>query len=173
MGATNLTEVGVIKNTDAAKYFDPQVETMPREALAALQFERLRKTLRNAYDHVPLHRQRMDAAGVVPEEVRTLDDLRRVPFTFKTDLRDHYPYGMFARPVSALSRLHASSGTTGKATVVGYTAADIDNWANLMARSLRGAGAHAGDVVHNAYGYGLFTGGLGAHYDTEIGRAHV
>jgi phenylacetate-CoA ligase len=174
MGATTLTEVGVIKNTDAAKYFDPQVETMPREALAALQFERLRKTLRNAYDHVPLHRQRMDAAGVVPEEVRTLDDLRRVPFTFKTDLRDHYPYGMFARPVSALARLHASSGTTGKATVVGYTAADIDNWANLMARSLRGAGARAGDVVHNAYGYGLFTGGLGAHYGAErLGGAVV
>ena len=96
-----------------------------------------------------------------------MDDLRRVPFTFKTDLRDHYPYGMFARPVSSLARLHASSGTTGKATVVGYTKSDINNWADLMARSLHGAGARAGDVVHNAYGYGLFTGGLGAHYGAE------
>ncbi|MBK9235182.1 MAG: phenylacetate--CoA ligase [Rhodoferax sp.] len=167
MGATTVTEVGVIQNTDAANYFDSKVETMPREALAALQFERLRKTLRNAFDNVPLHRQRMQAAGVVPEEVRSMDDLRRVPFTFKTDLRDHYPYGMFARPVSSLARLHASSGTTGKATVVGYTKSDINNWADLMARSLHGAGARAGDVVHNAYGYGLFTGGLGAHYGAE------
>ncbi|MBK6295406.1 MAG: phenylacetate--CoA ligase [Rhodoferax sp.] len=167
MGATTVTEVGVIQSTDAAKYFDSKVETMPREALAALQFERLRKTLRNAFDNVPLHRQRMQAAGVVPEEVRSMDDLRRVPFTFKTDLRDHYPYGMFARPVSSLARLHASSGTTGKATVVGYTKSDINNWADLMARSLHGAGARAGDVVHNAYGYGLFTGGLGAHYGAE------
>ncbi|MDP2369109.1 phenylacetate--CoA ligase family protein [Rhodoferax sp.] len=147
---------------------------MPREALAALQFERLRSSLRNAWDNVPLHRQRMQVAGIVPEEVRSLDDLRRVPFTFKSDLRDHYPYGMFARPVSGLARLHASSGTTGKATVVGYTRADIDNWANLMARSLHGAGARAGDVVHNAYGYGLFTGGLGAHYGAErLGGAVV
>jgi phenylacetate-CoA ligase len=167
MGASTLAETGVIKNTDAATYFDAQVETMPREALLALQFERLRKTLRNAFDNVPLHRQRMQAAGVVPEEVRSMDDLRRVPFTFKTDLRDHYPYGMFARPVSSLARLHASSGTTGKATVVGYTKSDINNWADLMARSLHGAGARAGDVVHNAYGYGLFTGGLGAHYGAE------
>ena len=174
MGATNLTEVGVIQNTDAANYFDPRAETMPREALAALQFERLRATLRNAHDHVPLHRQRLQAAGVVPEEVRSLDDLRRVPFTFKTDLRDHYPYGMFARPVSSLARLHASSGTTGKATVVGYTLSDLDNWADLMARSLHAAGARAGDVVHNAYGYGLFTGGLGAHYGAErLGAAVV
>ncbi|MBK9572220.1 MAG: phenylacetate--CoA ligase [Rhodoferax sp.] len=174
MGATTLTEVGVIQNTDAAKYFDSKVETMPREALAALQFERLRKTLRNAWDNVPLHRQRMEAAGVVPEEVRTPDDLRRVPFTYKTDLRDHYPYGMFARPVTSLARLHASSGTTGKATVVGYTKADIDNWADLMARSLHAAGARCDDVIHNAYGYGLFTGGLGAHYGAErLGAAVV
>lgn len=167
MGATTLREVGVIKNTASDRFFDPDAETLPREALAALQFERLRQTLRNAHDHVALHRQRMDQAGVVPEEVRTLDDLRHVPFTLKTDLRDHYPYGMFARPLSSLARLHASSGTTGKATVVGYTKADIDNWADLMARSLHAAGARAGDVVHNAYGYGLFTGGLGAHYGAE------
>lgn len=174
MGATTLTEAGVIQNTDAANYFDSYAETMPREALAALQFDRLRKTLRNAYDHVPLHRKRLDTAGIVPEEVRTLDDLRQLPFTLKADLRDHYPYGMFARPVSSLARLHASSGTTGKATVVGYTKADLDNWADLMARSLHAAGARAGDVVHNAYGYGLFTGGLGAHYGAErLGAAVV
>ena len=171
MDAT-LMQVRSRNNTDA--YFDAHAETMPREALAALQFERLRKTLRNAYDNVPLHRQRMQDADIVPEEVHCQDDLRHVPFTFKADLRDHYPYGMFARPVSALARLHASSGTTGKATVVGYTKADIDTWAELMARSLHSAGARAGDVVHNAYGYGLFTGGLGAHYGAErLGAAVV
>src|SRR5665647_897410 len=106
---------------DPGSYFDQSAEIMPREALAELQFERLRKTLRNAYDKVALHRQRMDAAGIKPEDVRTLDDLRRIHFTFKTDLRDHYPFGMFARPVASLARLHASSGTTGTATVVGYT----------------------------------------------------
>ncbi|MEI8325902.1 MAG: phenylacetate--CoA ligase [Betaproteobacteria bacterium] len=169
-----MTKVATANPGGSNAYFDAQAETMPREALAALQFERLRSTLRNAYDNVALHRQRMQDAGVVPEEVRTLDDLRRVPFTFKTDLRDHYPYGMFARPVSGLSRLHASSGTTGKATVVGYTAQDIDHWADLMARSMHAAGARAGDVVHNAYGYGLFTGGLGAHYGAErLGAAVV
>ncbi len=148
-------------------YFDPHAETMPREALAALQFERLRNTLRNAYDHVPLHRKRMEQSGIKPEEVRTLDDLRGIPFTYKTDLRDTYPFGMFARPQAAIARLHASSGTTGKATVVGYTKDDIATWAELMARSLQAAGARAGDVIHNAYGYGLFTGGLGAHYGAE------
>ncbi len=167
MGATTMTEIGVIKNTDSDSYFDRDAETMPREALAALQFDRLRKTLRNACDNVPLHRNRMHEAGIAPEDVRNLDDLRRVPFTFKTDLRDHYPYGMFARPVASLARLHASSGTTGKATVVGYTKADLETWADLMARSMHAAGARAGDVIHNAYGYGLFTGGLGAHYGAE------
>ena len=167
MGATTLSEVGLSKKTDADRYFDSRTETMPRESLAALQFERLRMTLRNAYDHVPLHRSRMADAGIVPEDVRTADDLRYVPFTYKTDLRDNYPYGMFARPQSALVRLHASSGTTGKATVVGYTRDDIATWADLMARSLHAAGARPGDVIHNAYGYGLFTGGLGAHYGAE------
>lgn len=165
MNATNMTQIRSIKDTDS--YFDGQVETMPREALATLQFDRLRKTLRNAYDNVALYRQRMDEAGVVPEDVHTLDDLRRVPFTYKTDLRDQYPYGLFARPVSKLARIHASSGTTGKPTVVGYTKADLDNWADLVARSMYAGGARAGDVVHNAYGYGLFTGGLGAHYGAE------
>ena len=167
MGATTLREVGVIKNTASNRFFHPEIETLSRDALAALQFERLRTTLRNAHDNVPLHRKRLDDAGVAPEAVVTLDDLRKVPFTYKADLRDHYPYGMFARPVSALARIHASSGTTGKPTVVGYTKADIDTWADLMARSMHAAGARADDVVHNAYGYGLFTGGLGAHYGAE------
>jgi phenylacetate-CoA ligase len=174
MGATTKTEVGILKSTDAGGFFDAQVETMPREALAVLQFDRLRKMLQNAYDNVALHRQRMDAHGVAPQDVKTMDDLRRLPFTFKTDLRDHYPFGMFARPVSGLARLHASSGTTGKATLVGYTKSDIDNWADLMARSLHAAGARAGDTIHNSYGYGLFTGGLGAHYGAErLGAAVV
>ncbi len=167
MGASNTSEIGVSKGGGAASYFDQHAETMPREALAALQFERLRKTLRNAYDNVPLHRRRMDQSGVIPEEVRTLEDLRRIPFTYKNDLRDHYPFGMFARPLAGIARLHASSGTTGKATVVGYTRDDIATWAELMARSLQAAGARAGDVIHNSYGYGLFTGGLGAHYGAE------
>ena len=174
MGATTKTEVGIFKSTDSGGYYDTQAETMPREALAELQFERLRKMLKNAYDNVALHRQRMDAQGVAPQDVKTLDDLRRLPFTFKADLRDHYPFGMFARPVSGLVRLHASSGTTGKATLVGYTKSDIDNWADLMARSLHAAGARAGDIIHNSYGYGLFTGGLGAHYGAErLGAAVV
>jgi phenylacetate-CoA ligase len=147
--------------------FDPAAETLPREKLAALQLRRLRQTLRNAYDHVPLHRRRLDACGCEPEDVRTLADLARLSFTVKTDLRDHYPFGMFARPREQIVRLHASSGTTGKPTVVGYTAKDIATWADLMARSMACAGARPGDVVHNAYGYGLFTGGLGAHYGAE------
>src|ERR1035437_7398321 len=158
------TNVGKL---DPASFFDQATETMPRDALQALQFERLRKTLRNAYDNVALHRGRLEAAGIVPEEIGSLEDLRRVPFTFKADLRDTYPFGMFERPVPSLARIHASSGTTGKATVVGYTKTDISNWADLMARSLQAAGARPGDMVHNAYGYGLFTGGLGAHYGAE------
>ncbi len=164
MGASSMKESAVLNHN---AYFDSTVETMPREVLAELQFERLRKTLRNAHDNVELHRRRMLKAGVVPEEVRTLADLRRIPFTYKADLRDGYPFGMFARPLPEVSRIHASSGTTGKATVVGYTKGDIDNWAGLMARSMHAAGARAGDIIHNAYGYGLFTGGLGAHYGAE------
>jgi len=149
------------------RYFDADVETMPRERLAELQLQRLRETVRRAHDHVPLHRQRMQAAGVAPDDLRTLADLQRLPFTVKTDLRDHYPFGMFACPLEGLTRLHASSGTTGKPTVVGYTKGDLETWAALMARSLYCAGARPGDVIHNAYGYGLFTGGLGAHYGAE------
>ena len=174
MGVATNTEVGIMKSTESGGYFDANVETMPREALAVLQFERLHKTLANAYQNVALHRQRMDANGVSSQDVKTLDDLRRLPFTYKTDLRDHYPFGMFARPVSDLARLHASSGTTGKSTLVGYTKEDLENWADLMARSLHATGARAGDIIHNAYGYGLFTGGLGAHYGAErLGAAVV
>jgi phenylacetate-CoA ligase len=132
-----------------------------------MQLRRLRATVKRAFEAVPLHRARMEAAGIAPRDVRSLDDLRALPFTLKSDLREHYPFGLFARPRTKLARLHASSGTTGKPTVVGYTRHDIALWAGLMARSLACVGARPGDVVHNAYGYGLFTGGLGAHYGAE------
>ena len=161
------TESGLGAKPGTARYLHEAQETMPREQLAALQLERLRATVRNAYDNVPLHRSRLDAIGMKPDDIRSLDDVQRLPFTMKSDLRDHYPFGMFARPRSSLTRLHASSGTTGKPTVVGYTRRDIDHWADLMARSYWSGGARPGDVIHNAYGYGLFTGGLGAHYGAE------
>jgi phenylacetate-CoA ligase len=141
----------------------PAAENLSRDALTALQLQRLRTTLRNAWDHVPWQRARMREAGLQAEDLRELADLHALPFTVKTDLRDHYPFGLFARPLPALARIHASSGTTGRPTVVGYTAGDLDRWADLMARSLYCAGVRPGDLVHNAYGYGLFTGGLGAH----------
>ena len=147
--------------------FEPRAETMPREALRALQLTRLRESLKRAYENVPLFRQKFDAAGVKPTDLNTLADIVRFPFTLKSDLRDNYPFGMFAVPRDRLLRLHASSGTTGKPTVVGYTKGDLDLWSDLMARSLACAGAMPGDVVHNAYGYGLFTGGLGVHYGAE------
>jgi phenylacetate-CoA ligase len=143
------------------------IEKAPREALRRLQLERLQASLKHAYDHVPHYRRKFDAAGVKPADCRTLEDLRRFPFTTKADLRETYPFGMFAVPMERIVRIHASSGTTGKPTVVGYTARDIDMWTNLMARSIRAAGARPGDKVHVAYGYGLFTGGLGAHYGAE------
>ncbi|MBL8340112.1 MAG: phenylacetate--CoA ligase [Rubrivivax sp.] len=144
-----------------------EVECCSRDALAALQLERLRETLRNAWDHVPWQRARLQAAGLHPDALRSPDDLRRLPFMVKGDLREHYPFGLFARPVEQLARIHASSGTTGKPTVVGYTRGDLTRWAALMARSMAGAGVRPGDLVHNAYGYGLFTGGLGAHAGAE------
>jgi len=147
--------------------FDPDAETMPREALTALQTSRLRWTLDHAYTRVPQYRSKFDAAGVKPADFRGLADIARFPFTLKTDLRDNYPFRMFAVPRENLLRVHASSGTTGKPTVVGYTARDLDLWSELMARSFACAGALPGDIVHNAYGYGLFTGGLGAHYGAE------
>jgi phenylacetate-CoA ligase len=143
------------------------IETASRDELAALQLERLKWSLTHAYENSPVYRRKVDEAGVHPGEVKTLADLTRFPFTSKKDLRDNYPFGMFAVPQERVSRIHASSGTTGKPTVVGYTARDIDTWANVVARSIRAAGARRGDKVHVSYGYGLFTGGLGAHYGAE------
>nr|WP_241027789.1 phenylacetate--CoA ligase PaaK [Streptomyces verrucosisporus] len=140
---------------------------MDREELRALQLDRLRSTLRHAYDNVEHYRRAFGAAGVTPEDCRSLADLARFPFTTKADLRDTYPYGMFAVPMSRVRRLHASSGTTGRPTVVGYTEEDLDVWADVVARSIRAAGGRPGHRVHVAYGYGLFTGGLGAHYGAE------
>ncbi|CAM2166834.1 phenylacetate-CoA ligase [Paraburkholderia sacchari] len=143
------------------------IETASRDELAALQLERLKWSLNHAYENSPVYRQKFDEAGVHPSDLKSLADLARFPFTTKKDLRDSYPFGMFAVPQEQISRIHASSGTTGKPTVVAYTARDIDTWANLVARSVRAAGARRGDKVHISYGYGLFTGGLGAHYGAE------
>ena len=147
--------------------FDRAAETMSRDALAALQTRRLKHTLEHAYANVPPVRRKLDAACIKPDDLRTLADIAHFPFTLKTDLRDNYPFGLFAMPREKLLRLHASSGTTGKPTVVGYSRGDLDTWSDLMARSMACAGARPGDIVHNAYGYGLFTGGLGAHYGAE------
>ncbi|MDH6593129.1 phenylacetate-CoA ligase [Variovorax sp. TBS-050B] len=143
------------------------IETASRDEITALQIERLRATLRRAYENVPHYRRAFDAKGVHPDDLKTLADLSKFPFTVKSDLRDNYPFGMFAVPRTQVARIHASSGTTGKPTVVGYTLKDIDTWADLVARSIRAAGGRPGDMVHVAYGYGLFTGGLGAHYGAE------
>jgi len=143
------------------------IERASADELQALQLERLRWTLQHAYDHVPHYRRAFDARGVHPSDCRTLADIAKFPFTTKADLRDQYPFGMFAVPREQVVRVHASSGTTGKPTVVGYTRGDIDRWADLVARSIRASGGRAGDIVHVAYGYGLFTGGLGAHYGAE------
>jgi phenylacetate-CoA ligase len=143
------------------------IERASRDQMQAIQLERLRWSLGHAYRNVPHYKRAFDRAGARPEDLRSLADLAKFPFTTKTDLRDNYPFGMFAVPRQQVSRIHASSGTTGKPTVVGYTAKDIDTWATVMARSIRAAGGRAGDIVHVAYGYGLFTGGLGAHYGAE------
>src|SRR4051794_26585818 len=144
-----------------------EIPELTRIELEAHQLERLRDTLRRVYEHVPHYRQAFDEAGVHPDRLTSLADLRHFPFTTKADLRANYPFGMFAVPRDQVSRIHASSGTTGKPTVVGYTADDLDSWSELMARSIRAAGGRPGDILHNAYGYGLFTGGLGAHYGAE------
>jgi phenylacetate-CoA ligase len=151
---------------------DPQ-ERLSRDELRALQLERLRWTVRHAYENVPLYRRKFDEAGVGPDDIRTLDDVALLPFTTKDDLRETYPFGMFAVPMDQVARIHASSGTTGRPTVVGYTRRDLDNWASLVARSLRASGVRPGMRVHNAYGYGLFTGGLGAHAGIEALGATV
>ena len=146
---------------------DIEFETLPREALEAIQLRRLRATLERVCATVPFYRRKFQDAGVAPNDIKSLDDLRRLPFTTKQDLRDNYPFGMFAVPMDNVVRIHASSGTTGKPTVVGYTARDIEMWSGLMARALSAGGATRGDIIHNAYGYGLFTGGLGVHYGAE------
>ena len=147
--------------------WNEEYETMPRADLRALQLERLQETVERVYARVPYYRQKMEEAGVTPADIKGLDDLRRLPFTTKEDLRQNYPFGLFTVPLDRVVRVHASSGTTGKPTVVGYTKRDIRTWAELMSRTLAAAGVRRGDVVQNAYGYGLFTGGLGAHYGAE------
>lgn len=148
-------------------YWDEEIETLPRVGLESIQFKRLQRLVRRVHDRVEPYRRKMEAAGIGPEDIRSLDDLSKLPFTLKDDLRDNYPFGMFTVPLEQVVRVHASSGTTGKPTVVGYTEQDIDTWAGLMARALACGGTTSGDMVHNAYGYGLFTGGLGAHYGAE------
>jgi phenylacetate-CoA ligase len=154
--------------------WNEEFETLPREALEALQLKRLQHQIERVYAAVPYYRSKMIEMGVKPSDIKGLKDLGRLPFTTKEDLRINYPFGLFAVPFERVVRIHASSGTTGKPTVVGYTKRDIDSWAELMARTLSAGGAHQGDVVHNAYGYGLFTGGLGAHYGAErLGAAVI
>ena len=145
---------------------DP-IETASRDEISALQLQRLQWSVRHTYDNVAPYRKRCEEAGVHPDDLQSLADLAKFPFMTKTDLRDNYPFGLFAVPRDKVARLHASSGTTGKSVVVGYTKRDLDNWADVVARSLRAAGVRAGDMVHNAYGYGMFNGGLGAHYGIE------
>ena len=147
--------------------YNEEFETLPREVLEALQLKRLQQVVQRVYHTVGFYRRSFDQAGVTPDDIKTLDDLKRFPFTTKQDLRDNYPFGMFAVPMSSVVRLHASSGTTGRSTVVGYTKRDIDTWSELMARCFVAAGLTKNDIIHNAYGYGLFTGGLGAHYGAE------
>jgi phenylacetate-CoA ligase len=153
-------------STPSKSGLDP-IEHASRDEIEALQLERLKWTVAHAYENVPHYRRAFDAAGVHPGDLKQLSDIAKFPFTSKKDLRDNYPFGMFAVPRERVSRVHASSGTTGKPTVVGYTKQDLDNWANLVARSITAAGGKPGDIVHVAYGYGLFTGGLGAHYGAE------
>ncbi|MGC4377853.1 phenylacetate--CoA ligase [Fictibacillus sp. Mic-4] len=150
------------------------MECMDADKKEELQLERLKQTVRNVYERVPFYRQKFDESGIKPEDITSLKDLERLPFTKKQDLRDHYPFGLFAASKKEIVRIHASSGTSGKPTVVGYTAKDIDNWAEMVARSIAIAGGEPGNVLHNAYGYGLFTGGLGLHYGSEkLGMATV
>lgn len=147
--------------------WNDEFETLPREAIESLQLKRLQQTVERVGATVPFYRESFKQAGITPADIKSLKDLQRLPFTLKKDMRDSYPYGLFAVPLEEIVRIHASSGTTGKPTVVGYTRRDIDTWSELMARSFVAAGANKSDVIHNAYGYGLFTGGLGAHYGAE------
>ncbi|SHI65877.1 phenylacetate-CoA ligase [Desulfatibacillum alkenivorans DSM 16219] len=153
--------------------FNMEFETLPREAIEAIQLRRLKAVVERAYNNVPFYRKKYDEAGIKPADIQKLEDIQKLPFTTKQDLRDNYPFGMFAVPMDNVVRIHASSGTTGQPTVVGYTARDISTWAELMARSLQAGGATRDDIIHNAYGYGLFTGGLGVHYGAECLGASV
>ena len=171
MGA--LTRAGRVRGgceledlTPDRSLLDP-IETASQDGLAQLQLTRLKATVATVYEKVPFYRRRMDEASVAPDDIRSLEDVSRLPFTTKDDLRDQYPLGLLAVPRATLRRIHASSGTTGRPTIVAYSEADLKTWADLMARSIRAAGGRPGDVVHVAYGYGLFTGGLGAHYGAE------
>ncbi|MCI8469730.1 MAG: phenylacetate--CoA ligase, partial [Eggerthellaceae bacterium] len=141
-------------------YYQPEIETMPVDELRALQLERMRESMRNAYDNVDIFRERFDAAGVTPDDLRSLEDLAKFPFVVKQDMRDAYPFGMFARDNKDVARIHASSGTTGQATVVGHTAADLENWGDCFARGIAMVGGTADSTIQVSYGYGLFTGGL-------------
>jgi len=147
--------------------WNQEFETLPREALESLQLKRLQATVERVYATVPFYKKKFDEIGLKPSHIKSLKDIRLLPFTVKTDLRDNYPFGLFSEPMENIVRVHASSGTTGKPIVVGYTKKDIETWSELMARTLTAAGIHKGDIVHNSYGYGLFTGGLGAHYGAE------
>ncbi|NMA15386.1 MAG: phenylacetate--CoA ligase, partial [Clostridia bacterium] len=148
-------------------YWNEKYELMDRENLRDLQLERLQQTVDRAYHNVPHYRRSMQEAGIEPGDIKSLDDLAKLPFATKQDLRDNYPYGLFAVPLSEIIRIHSSSGTTGKPTVVGYTRQDLNNWAELLARSLYSAGVSKNDIIQVSYGYGLFTGGLGLHYGAE------
>jgi phenylacetate-CoA ligase len=147
--------------------FNEEFETLPRPALEALQLKRLQDVAKRVYERVPFYKKKFDEAGIKPDDIKDITDLKNLPFTVKQDLRDNYPFGLFTLPMEDIVRIHASSGTTGKPTVVGYTKKDIELWAELMARTLSAAGATKNDIIHNAYGYGLFTGGLGIHYGSE------
>ena len=149
------------------RYFEPDIECAPREVLHWTQSQRLVKMVKRCYEHIPFYKQKFDEMGLRPEDIRSIDDLSKLPFTYKQDLRDNYPYGLFAVPKEDLMRIHASSGTTGKQTVVGYTAEDIDIWSRCAARAIAAAGGTKSDYIHVSYGYGLFTGGLGLHYGGE------
>lgn len=154
--------------------FNETMETMPRDEMRALQLERLKKTVSTVFEKVPFYREKFTENHVTPDDIQTLEDISKLPFTVKKDLRANYPFGLFAVDQSEIVRLHASSGTSGKPTVVGYTKADIDHWAEVVARAIAAAGGNPGEVLHNAYGYGLFTGGLGLHYGSEkLGMATV
>ncbi|EEG32313.1 hypothetical protein CLOSTMETH_00051 [[Clostridium] methylpentosum DSM 5476] len=149
------------------KYFNPAIECADRETMVAIQNEKFIQMVASCYNNIPLYKERMDELGVKPEDIKSIEDLHKLPFTYKQDLRDNYPYGMLAVPRTQVSRIQATSGTTGKATVVGYTQKDVDSWAECVARALTAAGATSDDVIHVSYGYGLFTGGMGLHYGAE------